>query len=76
MEAYTKWACLDASVSYSTGKVVRIAADPGFGCVVQASHSLLALQPSTGRKHQLRVHVAQTLKGEYGSRPRSKLFRG
>ena len=27
----------------------------------QASHSLLKLEPSTGRKHQLRVHCAELL---------------
>lgn len=29
------------------------------------SHSLLHLEPGTGRKHQLRVHCAETLKGPF-----------
>lgn len=29
------------------------------------THSLLELSPSTGRKHQLRIHCAEVLKGEH-----------
>jgi len=60
LEAKTKWRCLIASVSLSA-LPHSVSAEP----LPQPTHSLLSLSPSTGRKHQLRIHCAEVLKGEF-----------
>lgn len=64
MEASTKWKCLSASVSAGHDRRAS-QGSRSFYSASQASHSLLSLLPATGRKHQLRVHCAEVLKGAY-----------
>lgn len=61
VDARTDWECVAASVSLSLHPLCATTClTPS---LLQPSYSLLSLSPSTGRKHQLRVHLAECLKG-------------
>jgi hypothetical protein len=60
VEARTEWECLAASVRFSYTPSSRAPTDDS---EKQSDYSLLRLKPATGRKHQLRVHCADVLRG-------------
>lgn len=61
VEAHTQWQCISSSVRTCLRSALALA---DASSLIQPRFSLLQLRPMTGRKHQLRVHCSDVLKGE------------